>query len=102
MTKNIPTTKSRWKIQGIQSTTVVFKAELPGGYSNGEIATILQRLACRHLTDEEIISASLRKGRRTSLLETKTAGPPHGNRLTIWIDGATVDYIAGYWRPGAD
>ena len=100
--KPISHKKPRWKIQGIHSTTVVFKGELPGGYSNGEITTILQRLACRHLTDEEIISASLRKGRRTSLLEAKTAGPPHGNRLTIWIDGTTVDYIAGYWRAGED
>jgi hypothetical protein len=37
---------------------------------------------------------------QTSLLETKTAGPPHGKRF--WIDGAAVDYIAGYWRAGED
>jgi hypothetical protein len=100
--KPVSLKKPRWKIEGIDSTTVVFEAVLPGGYSKNEIKTILQRLACMNLTADEIVSASLRAPRRTSLLETKTASPPHGKRLTIWIDGGAVDYVAGYWRGGED
>ena len=40
---------------------------------NDEQITIVQRLACRHLTDDEIVSASLRKSKRSSLALTFSA-----------------------------
>lgn len=89
--------KHIWRIEGIKSTTTVFRRDIPGHLSNDEVTRILQRLACKNLTENEIISASLRKRSRTALLEPVISSPPHGKRLTIWI-GGLVDYIASAWR----
>jgi hypothetical protein len=90
--------KARWKIRGYKSTELVFDKTLPGGYTNGEIKTLLQRLACRDLNADEIFAASLRRRGGRGYLEPHIDGPPHGKRLTIWLDSGMVSYIAGYWK----
>jgi hypothetical protein len=92
--------KARWKIEGYKSTELVFEKTLPGGYSNREIKTLLQRLACRDLNPEEVFAASLRRRSSPSFLEPRVDGPPHVKRLTISLDSGIVSYIAGYWKAG--
>jgi hypothetical protein len=91
--------KDFWRIEGYKQFDRVFQTRLPGNMSESEIVTIIQRLACRHLSEEEIVQASLRKNRRTSLLEPLIGRPPNGHRTTISIDHGT-DYVASYWRAG--
>ena len=83
-----------WMIEINHGHETVFRRHLPGALSEGEIATILQRLACRELSATEIIGASLRKPKRTNLLETSVAHPPNGKRTALWIS-LTSDFIAG-------
>jgi hypothetical protein len=74
-----------------------FQTRLPGHITEEEIVKIIQRLACKHPSEEEIISASLRKDKRTSLLEPLIGRPPQGLRTVILIDHGTE---ASYWRAG--
>ncbi len=77
----------------------MFDKTLPGGYSTGEIETLLQRLACRDLNQEEIFAASLRRrSDHIGFLKPRVDGPPHGKRLTIQLDSGIVSYIASYWK----
>jgi hypothetical protein len=51
-----------WQIRGYDGDNPTFERELPfGSVTDLEMETILQRLQARHLTDDEIVSASLRK-----------------------------------------
>jgi hypothetical protein len=86
-----------WLIEGQDGTTTFFRRRLPGNLSESEIKAIVQRLACRHLTADEVVSASRRKGYRTTHLETGRDSPPTAKRASIFIIGA-VDYIASHWR----
>jgi hypothetical protein len=72
------TKEARWKIHGYESTTLVFNKELPGGYSVSEIKTLLQRLACRDLTVEEIFNASSRRARKDGALACQVIPPSTG------------------------
>ena len=89
--------KGFWRIEGVDGTTISFMRDLPGFLTESEIIVILQRLACRLLTENEIVSASLRKNARTALLQPAISRRPRGKRLVISVSGA-VDYIATYWR----
>ncbi|MDP2620299.1 MAG: hypothetical protein Q8P46_08990 [Hyphomicrobiales bacterium] len=51
-----------WRVQGFNSSEKIFERDMPGDLSEAEISTVLQRLVCRHLSPDEIIRASLRKG----------------------------------------
>lgn len=51
-----------WKIQGYDGLEKTFEQTIPfGSLSEKEMIALLQRLAARHLDDEEVVSASLRK-----------------------------------------
>ncbi len=50
-----------WLITGSDGDQTTFKGEMPGQMSESEVSTALERLAARHLSEDEIISASLRK-----------------------------------------
>jgi hypothetical protein len=74
-----------WVITGFESSASVYDHRLPiDSLSESEVLTLLQRLASRHLTPEEIISASLRKGAPgySSLLEPV---PDHGGRYAVSV-----------------
>jgi hypothetical protein len=90
--------RARWKIEGYQGTELVFERELPGGYTENEIKTLLQRLTCRDLTPEEIFASSTRRAKRLGLLTPQVSHPPQGKRTTIWLDSGIVSYVAGYWK----
>ncbi len=89
--------KRYWVIEISKRFDTVFRKRLAGNLSNLEIATILQRLVCRNLSPMEVIAASIRKPKRTSLLEFRVDGPPNGKRTMIWLP-AFSDYTASYWR----
>jgi hypothetical protein len=89
--------KAYWRIEIIKHSSTTFRRTLPGNLSSDEIAIILQRLACRNLTPREIVSASIRKPRRTSLLEYRVDGRPHALRTTVWIQ-SMPEHVASYWR----
>jgi hypothetical protein len=89
--------KRYWVIDITKGFDTVFRKRLPGNLSNQEVTTILQRLASRKLSPEEVIAASIRKPNRTTLLEVRVDGPPHGKRTMIWLP-AFLDYKASYWR----
>lgn len=77
--------KRYWPIEIEQRHEVVFRRRLPGNLTPNEIGRILQRLACRELTVEEII-ASLRRGRcDASLLELRYEYPPKARRDFVYL-----------------
>jgi hypothetical protein len=54
--------RTRWVIQGYKSTQKTYETELPlGSLTEGEMVVLLQRLACRHLSEDDIVDASVRK-----------------------------------------
>lgn len=86
-----------WVIEITKGFDTVYRKRLAGNLSNQEVATILQRLASRHLSPMEVIAASIRKPNRTTLLETSVVSPPQGKRFMIWLP-AFPDYRASYYR----
>jgi hypothetical protein len=83
-----------WTITGYDSTTPIYNGEAPSVLTEEEIATMLQRLAARHLSYGEVVAASLRKNLRgyAPLLECNIdrAGK-NGNSVTV---GSNPHYIA--------
>jgi hypothetical protein len=82
-----------WRIEGVKGKTTIFRRTLPGDIERDQIVTILQRLACKHLTRNGILSASLRNNPPN--LVPNSTDPPDGKRLVIWVSGS-VDYIASF------
>lgn len=51
-----------WLISGFESTESVYKHRIPLGFlSEAEVLLLLQRLASRHLSPDEVVSSSLRE-----------------------------------------
>jgi hypothetical protein len=67
-----------WQIRRLDGGNVKFEWEMPGQMSESEISATLQRLVACHLSESEIVSASLRKGSSgyRSLLERVGRGRP--------------------------
>ncbi len=63
MSKASNTSTNRfWRVDGYDSTRLMFEKVLPLGYlSEGEMISLLQRLASKHLDEAEIVAASLRR-----------------------------------------
>ena len=51
--------KRSWKIEGREGAELFWEQELPGSLGEKRIIELLQRLASRHLTEDEIVSCSL-------------------------------------------
>ena len=66
--------KTVWRIEGSDG----FRADLPGSLNPKAVSRVLQRLVCHHLSNDEIVNASRRKGSRgySSLLERIGLGDP--------------------------
>ena len=74
-----------WKITGFESSVSVCDHKLPvDSLLEAEVLTLLQRLASRHLTPEEVVAASLRTGTPgySNLLEPV---PAHGGKYAISV-----------------
>ncbi|MBR1158112.1 hypothetical protein [Bradyrhizobium elkanii] len=83
-----------WVIRGYDGSEQTFERTIQEGLlSEVEMKVVLQRLACRHLSDDEVVSASLRKnaaGFRADL-EIKQS---HGGRFTLMTTGSGSHYTA--------
>ena len=87
-------TARTWKITGYDGAREIYSGEVPGILTDEEVGRILQRLAARHLSDQEVVAASLRKNfvGYAPLLEcTFDRAGPKGNIVTC---GSNPHYIA--------
>ncbi len=83
-----------WKICGFDGLKAVFERTIPyGSLSDQEITELLKRLESRHLRDDEVIDASLRKNAKghTSYLEVR---PNRGGTPGLMTTGTGHHYIA--------
>jgi len=84
--------KHVWRIEGFDGTDLIFETEVPSHLlSDRQVEELLRRLVSRHLSENEVVSASVnRKAKRTPLLDvTRSVQPP------IMIScGANPHYIA--------
>ena len=88
-----------WKIVGYDGTKKFFERVLPlGSLSEGEMTTLLQRLAAQHLTSDEIVNASLRRNAKSyaPLLEPQQEARPPPSRFSITV-GLSTNYVASVW-----
>lgn len=54
--------KRCWKIEGYNGSQQLFMKELPlNSLSEGQMVSLLQRLVSKHLNEDEIVAASLRR-----------------------------------------
>ena len=56
--------KRHWRIVGYDSQDVIIESSAPGNLTEGEVERMLQRLVCRHLSDREVVAASLTRNHR--------------------------------------
>jgi len=91
-------TKTRhWRIEGFDGLDKIFETEVPWHLlSEKQVEELLRRLVCRHLSDDEIVGASLnQKAKRSSLLDVRRSmQPPH-----VITCGASPHYLARIVSP---
>lgn len=65
--------KHFWRIEGFDGTELVFETSVPLHHlSQKQVEEVLRRLTCRHLSENEIVEASLnRRAKRTMLLDIR-------------------------------
>ena len=75
-----------WKINGYDGAQLVWERLIPAGIlSEAEMIFLLQRLAARHLDDDEVVNSSLRKnakGYLSHLEVRKSIGRKHALMTT--------------------
>jgi hypothetical protein len=66
--------KKVWRIEGFDSTERIYERTLDIRISDKQMIGLLQRLVCRHLSEDEIVGSSLRRNQTGYLahLETRT------------------------------
>ena len=86
------TNKRKWRIRGFDGMNLMFECDVPIHHlSELQIEEVLRRLASRHLTEREILTASLnRNGKPTSLLDV---GRTNQTPLTMTC-GSDPHYVA--------
>lgn len=83
-----------WKIRGFSGQQLTFEREIPeGSLSEPEVITLLQRLQARHLTEGEIVSASLRKGSAAYRHDFEIQRNQSGKYI-LMTNGSGVHYTA--------
>jgi len=83
-----------WKITGYDGSRKIFSGEVPGILTDEEVGRMLQRLVARHLTEREVVAASLRRNFAgyTALLEcTFYRAATEGNMVMC---GSNPHYVA--------
>lgn len=67
------TVARHWRIEGFDGTKLIFESDIPRYLlSEKQIEELLRRLVSRHLTENEVVGASLnRKAKRTALLDIR-------------------------------
>jgi hypothetical protein len=95
--------KKFWKVAGYDGMQQIFEKTLPeSSLSEDQMIELLQRLAARHLTPNEIVRASLRPNSKeyAPLLEVhRQARTAPSDRFTIMV-GENPHYAASIWTEG--
>jgi hypothetical protein len=89
--------KRFWIVSIEERQKVVFRRRLPGNLSENEIAMLLQRLACRKLSANEIVNNSERGSKKSSLLEVSFS--QKGKRPLVWLTYSPL-YTGSLWDAG--
>ena len=89
--------RTRWLIQGYKSTQKIYETDLPlASLSESEMIVLLQRLACRHLSEDEIVDASVRKSaKRHNPIPLTIERESTRERFSMSIGHNPYYYIAG-------
>jgi hypothetical protein len=78
-----------WKVTGYDGPHTIYSGQVPGILTEDEIARVLQLLAARHLTHQEVVAASLPKNNVAyePLLECHINRiAPKGTMVTVGIN----------------
>jgi len=70
--------KHAWRIEGFDGTELIFEKDVPLHLlSDRQIEEVLRRLVSRHLSENDVIGASLnRKTKRTPFLDVRRSAQP--------------------------
>lgn len=70
--------KHVWRIEGFDGTGLIFETEVPLHLlSDRQVEEVLRRLVSRHLSENEVVGASMnRKAERTRLLDVRRSAQP--------------------------
>lgn len=62
-----------WRIEGFDGAELIFETDIPSHLlSDRQVEELLRRLVSRHLSEDEVVGASLnRRAKRTSLLDVR-------------------------------
>ncbi|MEH0196714.1 hypothetical protein V7S57_12685 [Caulobacter sp. CCNWLY153] len=83
-----------WRIVGYDSYDIVFDTRIPfGSLSEAEMKVLLARLQCRHLTDEEIVTSSLRRNARNRSHHIEVIAN-RGGRPGLMTTSTGIYYVA--------
>lgn len=83
-----------WKICGYDGAREVFQRAVPeGALSESEVIILLQRLASRHLTDDDVVSSSLRKNADDYAVHLEVQRS-RGGKYVLMTTGSGHHYIA--------
>jgi hypothetical protein len=90
-------------IVGYKSTQKIYETDLPiGSLSESEMVVLLQRLTCRHLSEDEIVEASLRKSsKRHNPIPLEIEKESTAERFSMSVGRNPYYYIASA-QPEAD
>ncbi|WP_299606107.1 hypothetical protein [uncultured Tateyamaria sp.] len=80
-----------WRIEGFDGTNLIFESDIPHYLlSEKQIEELIRRLVSRHLTENEVVGASLnRKTKRTALLDIR-----HSTQSPLVISGGDNPHYA--------
>ncbi len=89
-------TRKFWKIEGYDGTSLMFKTELPlSAMSTKKMLSLLQRLACMHLNEKEIIASTLSpKSKKYVRLLEPLINQNNPNSISV---GENPYFIATVW-----
>jgi hypothetical protein len=88
--------KRVWRIQGYDSSTLIFEERFPvNQLSSAQVIELLRALASRHLTSSEIVGAYARRGTRIAndLLEVHKDRQDE-KRREVFMCGSNPYYVA--------
>jgi len=83
-----------WRITGYEGSKEIFSRLLPeSSISESEMIAVLQRLASRHLTADEVVSSSLRKNSSNHASHLDVTRN-HGGSYGLMTAGSDFHYTA--------
>ncbi len=88
--------RGRWLIRGYDGVVPTFERGISGSLSESEVTALLQRLVARHLTEDEIVDASLRRNFAGYAAHLEPRRSTTGKFAVTIEVGDHVNYIAAF------